>query len=69
MLTVAFFQLFNPAPLHRLWHALYIHRLNPSELKGIAALDLLAEGWRKHAEWRQESGRVEGWRKRLEGTA
>nr|WP_234834288.1 hypothetical protein [Sinorhizobium meliloti] len=43
--------------------------MNPSELKGIAALDLLAEGWRKHAEWRQESGRVEGWRKRLEGTA
>nr|WP_280641013.1 redoxin domain-containing protein [Sinorhizobium meliloti] len=69
MLTVAFFQLFYPAPLHRLWHALYVHRLNPSELKGIAALDLLAQGWRKHAVWREESGRVEDWRKRLEGTA
>ncbi|WP_318930502.1 3-alpha domain-containing protein [Sinorhizobium medicae] len=66
---MAFFQHFNPAPVHRLWHALYVHRLNPSELKGIAARDALAEGWRRHAVWRQESGRVEDWRNRLESTA
>ena len=54
--------------LHRLWHALYVDRLNLDELKGIAALDVLAEGWRKYAVRRLESGRVEDWRKRLDGT-
>ncbi|WP_246750341.1 MOSC domain-containing protein [Martelella lutilitoris] len=55
--------------LHRLWHALYVDRLNLDELKGIAALDVLAEGWRKYAVRRLESGRVEDWRNRLDGTA
>ncbi|WP_180900712.1 MOSC domain-containing protein [Martelella soudanensis] len=55
--------------LHRLWHALYVDRLNLNELKGIAALDVLAEGWRKYAVRRLESGRVEDWRNRLDGTA
>lgn len=55
--------------LHRLWHALYIDRMNLSELQGIAALELLAEGWRRHALRRLQSGRVEDWTKRLEGNA
>lgn len=53
--------------LHRLWHALYVDRLNRGELQGIAALDVLAEGWRKYAVRRLDSGRVEDWTKRLDG--
>ncbi|PTX46019.1 MOSC domain-containing protein YiiM [Gemmobacter caeni] len=62
----------RPVPewsLHRLWHALYVDRLNRAELEGIAALDLLAEGWRKYAVRRLESGRVEDWSNRLDGPA
>jgi len=62
----------RPVPewsLHRLWHALYVDRLNRTELAGIAALDLLAEGWRKYAVRRLESGRVEDWSNRLDGPA
>ncbi len=55
--------------LHRLWHTLYVDRLNLRELASIAALDVLAEGWRKYAVRRLESGRVEDWSKRLDGTA
>lgn len=55
--------------LRRLWHALYVDRLNRPELEGIAALDVLAEGWRKYAVRRLESGRVEDWSARLDGTA
>ncbi|MFN7008734.1 MAG: MOSC domain-containing protein [Allorhizobium sp.] len=55
--------------LRRLWHALYVDRLNLNELEGIAALDVLAEGWRKYAVRRLESGRVEDWNRRLDGTA
>lgn len=60
----------RPAPhwtLHRLWRAMYVDRLNRAELEGIAALDVLAEGWRRYAQRRLESGRVEDWRPRLEG--
>lgn len=60
----------RPAPdwtLHRLWHALYVDRLNKGELQGIAALGVLAEGWRKYAVRRLDSGRVEDWTKRLDG--
>lgn len=60
----------RPAPdwsLRRLWRALYVDRLNRTELQGIAALDLLAEGWRRYAVRRLESGRVEDWSARLEG--
>lgn len=53
--------------LHRLWHALYVDRLNKGELQGIAGLDVLAEGWRKYAVRRLDSGRVEDWTKRLDG--
>nr|WP_321444626.1 3-alpha domain-containing protein [uncultured Cohaesibacter sp.] len=55
--------------LHRLWHALYVDRMNRNELKGIAAPNVLAEGWPKYAVHRLESGRVEDWRNRLDGTA
>ncbi len=55
--------------LRRLWRALYVERLNRAELEGIAALDLLAEGWRRYAVRRLESGRVEDWSPRLEGGA
>ncbi len=55
--------------LHRLWHALYVDRMNLAELQGIAALELLAEGWRRYALRRLQSGRVEDWTKRLEGNA
>lgn len=55
--------------LHRLWHALYVDRMNLAELRGIAALDVLAEGWRKYAVRRLESRRVEDWSKRLDGSA
>lgn len=55
--------------LGRLWHAFYVDRLNRAELAGIAALDVLAEGWRKYAVRRLESGQVEDWSKRLEGSA
>ena len=53
--------------LRRLWRAMYVDRLNRAELEGIAALDVLAEGWRRHARRRLDSGRVEDWRPRLEG--
>ncbi|MGR3377373.1 MOSC domain-containing protein [Salipiger abyssi] len=55
--------------LRRLWHALYVDRLNLAELEGIAALGVLAEGWRKYAVRRLENRRVEDWSKRLDGTA
>nr|WP_272214359.1 MOSC domain-containing protein [Marinicella sp. W31]MDC2879960.1 MOSC domain-containing protein [Marinicella sp. W31] len=55
--------------LHRLWHAFYVDRMNLDELKGIAALEVLADGWRKYAVRRLESGRVEDWRNRLDGQA
>lgn len=55
--------------LRRLWHALYVDRMNLVELEGIAALDVLAEGWRKYAVRRLDSRRVEDWSKRLDGTA
>ncbi|GEK67317.1 MOSC domain-containing protein [Paracoccus denitrificans] len=55
--------------LRRLWHALYVDRMNLVELEGIAALDVLAEGWRKYAVRRLESHRVEDWSARLDGTA
>jgi MOSC domain-containing protein YiiM len=55
--------------LHRLWRAMYVDRLNRTELQAIAALDVLAEGWRRYAQRRLDSGRVEDWRPRLEGKA
>ena len=37
--------------------------------EGIAALEVLADGWRRYAIRRLESGRVEDWSKRLEDRA
>ncbi|MDO5605096.1 MAG: MOSC domain-containing protein [Paracoccus sp. (in: a-proteobacteria)] len=56
-------------PLARLWRALYVDVMNLSELRAIAALEVLADGWRKHAARRVASGEVEDWRPRLEGRA
>lgn len=65
MLTVASFRLFNPAPLHRLWHALYVHRLNPSEQghcrarragRGLAQACGVAAGERPGRGLAQETG-------------
>lgn len=53
--------------LCRLWRTMYVDRLNRAELASIAGLDVLAEGWRRHAQRRLDSGRVEDWRPRLEG--
>lgn len=53
----------------RLWRAMYVDRMNAVELAGIAALDVLADGWRRHAQRRLESGQIEDWRPRLEGPA
>lgn len=53
--------------LNRLWRAMYVDRLNRAELQAIASLDVLADGWRKYARRRLDSGRVEDWRPRLEG--
>ena len=54
-------------PLRRLWHVMYVDPLNGALLDQIAALDVLADGWRRYARRRLESGRVEDWRPRLEG--
>lgn len=54
--------------LRRLWHVMYIDRLNLDLLQEIAALDVLADGWRRYARRRLESGKVEDWRPRLEGS-
>lgn len=53
--------------LTRIWRAFYIDRLNQEELRGIAALEPLADSWRSYAARRLESGKVEDWSKRLDG--
>lgn len=61
----------RPAPdwtIHRLWHVMYVDRMNLDDLSRMASLDVLAEGWKRYARCRLDSGRVEDWRKRLEGT-
>ena len=54
--------------IHRLWQIMYIERMNLPALAEMASLDVLAEGWRKYARRRLESGQVEDWSKRLEGS-
>ncbi|WCR09362.1 MOSC domain-containing protein [Paracoccus stylophorae] len=54
--------------IRRLWHVMYVDRLNRHDLAQMAALDVLAEGWRRYAARRLDSGRVEDWRGRLEGS-
>lgn len=55
--------------LQRLWRALYVQRMNRAELQGIADLQVLAQGWRRYATRRLDSGKVEDWSPRLEGGA
>lgn len=56
-------------PLHRLWRILYVDTLNQDALRQMAALPGLPESWRRYAERRLASGRVEDWNRRLRGTA
>ncbi|WP_051329403.1 MOSC domain-containing protein [Geminicoccus roseus] len=53
--------------IHRLWHILYVDRMNIEELQAMAALEHLPEGWRRHACRRLATGLVENWRSRLDG--
>ncbi|MFV0386161.1 MOSC domain-containing protein [Paracoccus sp. (in: a-proteobacteria)] len=53
--------------IRRLWQAMYIDRMNLDDLARMAALEVLAESWRRHAARRVASGQVEDWQLRLEG--
>lgn len=54
-------------PLRRLWRTLYVDTLNRDELVAMAALPHLPESWRRYAQRRLESGKVENWASRLSG--
>lgn len=53
--------------IHRLWRTLYVDTMNRGELAQMAALERLPDGWRRYAERRLESGKVEDWSSRLTG--
>lgn len=53
--------------LHRLWHILYVDMLNTEQLAAMAALEHLPDNWRRYANNRLKSGKVEEWSKRLNG--
>ncbi|MBA8900431.1 MULTISPECIES: MOSC domain-containing protein [unclassified Phyllobacterium] len=53
--------------IHRLWRTLYIDTMNREELAQMAALERLPDGWRRYAERRLASGKVEDWSSRLTG--
>jgi len=53
-------------PLDRISRLLYRDMLDREALSGLAALPGLPESWRRLAERRIESGRVEDWRSRVE---
>lgn len=53
--------------LERAWRLLYVDTMNPGELREMASLQHLSEGWRKTAGRRLETGFVEDWKPRLEG--
>lgn len=54
-------------PLQRLWRTLYVDTMDVQTLRAMAALSTLPEGWRRHAERRLATGRVEDWSRRLNG--
>ncbi|WP_295812276.1 MOSC domain-containing protein [uncultured Nitratireductor sp.] len=54
-------------PLKRLWQILYVKTLDRGELEEMAALEKLPEGWRRYAQRRLASGKVEDWNRRLKG--
>ncbi len=61
----------RPAPdwtIARLLNVFFRDALNRDELEALARLEVLAEGWRRHAARRLESGRVEDWSRRLHGS-
>lgn len=53
--------------ISRIWRVFYVDTLNRAELEALAELPQLAEGWRRHARRRLETGRVEDWTSRLAG--
>ncbi len=54
-------------PLKRLWQILYVKTLDRDELEQMAALEKLPDGWRRYAQRRLASGKVEDWDRRLKG--
>ena len=53
--------------ISRIWRIFYVDTLNRAELETLAELPQLAEGWRRHARRRLETGTVEDWTPRLTG--
>lgn len=53
--------------IRRIWRVFYVDTLNRAELTELADLPQLAEGWRRHARRRLETGSVEDWTPRLTG--
>lgn len=51
--------------ISRIWRVFYVDTLNRAELETLAELPQLAEGWRRHASRRLETGSVEDWTARL----
>ena len=56
-------------PLARLWRVLYVNTLDMDELSAMSALPDLPGSWRRLAERRLSSRKVEDWTKRLSDTA
>lgn len=54
-------------PLSRILRLLYHRTLDLEELRALANVQELADGWRRLAEQRVRSGRVEDWKNRLDG--
>lgn len=54
-------------PLSRILQLLYHHTLDLEELRALANVQELADGWKRLAETRARSHRVEDWKSRLHG--
>ena len=54
--------------VERLLRVLYVDRDDRQALEGMLQLDTLSPSWRKTATRRLESGEVESWSKRLDGS-
>ena len=54
--------------ISRIWRVFYIDVLNRAELEVLAELPRLAEGWKRYARRRLETGGVEDWTSRLAGS-
>lgn len=53
--------------IRRIWRVFYVDTLNRAELEALADLPQLAEGWRRNARRRLETGAVADWTSRLTG--